>query len=205
MESKRERSRRKTRQKIFEAARSLYLEDGAENVTTRQIADRAGVGLGTVNLHFKDKTSLLLEVFYEKIEAFSFGLLERVPDGTLTDQLRFLVESEYSFYVEHPSLSRVVKESMFVDGAMGEQYDAQMWRYCDRLSGLFGAARQRGEIRRDADCAVAAHAVASHYLFGLIIGARETPFNRDKALAMAWPLIELLIQGLLSQEEHHES
>lgn len=48
------------RQSIIDAARAiLNEEDDIEKITVRQIAERAGVGIGLINYHFKSKDSLL--------------------------------------------------------------------------------------------------------------------------------------------------
>ena len=47
---------------IIEAARELLLKHGAEAVTTRQVAARAGVAVGTLYQYFPDRDAILLEL-----------------------------------------------------------------------------------------------------------------------------------------------
>lgn len=48
------------RQAIIDAARTILNEaDDIEKITVRQIAERAGVGIGLINYHFKSKDNLL--------------------------------------------------------------------------------------------------------------------------------------------------
>lgn len=50
-----------TRQRLLEAAVQLIIEEGWGSVTTRKIAQRAGVQFGVVHYHFSSVTDLLIE------------------------------------------------------------------------------------------------------------------------------------------------
>lgn len=205
-ESRRERSKRETRQRIFQSARALFLEEGFEKTTMRDIAAKAGVGLGSVNLHFKDKSSLMHEVFYEEIETKSLEARNSLPQGSLKEQLIYLLEEEYGFYERHhPTFALVVKESFFVSGEWGDRYEKQLWEYATALARLFDAARERGEIRKGVESHAAATAFISSYLFGLTLGVRETPFDANKVMKQVAPMIHLLIEGMQSRKSDHES
>lgn len=58
-----DRNRSDTRDAIRAAAEDLYAEHGINGVTTRALAERAGVNMAAVNYHFGNKDSLTLEVF----------------------------------------------------------------------------------------------------------------------------------------------
>src|SRR5579863_2079124 len=47
------------RDEILTAARALFLEHGAENVTTRQIAARVGISQTALYVYFKSKEEML--------------------------------------------------------------------------------------------------------------------------------------------------
>ncbi|QPP08767.1 TetR/AcrR family transcriptional regulator [Streptomyces bathyalis] len=50
-----------TRQRLLDAAAQLIVEDGWGAVTTRRVADRAGLRPGLVHYHFSSVTDLLIE------------------------------------------------------------------------------------------------------------------------------------------------
>ncbi|WP_267137416.1 TetR/AcrR family transcriptional regulator [Anianabacter salinae] len=52
-----------TRDALRDAAEELYAEKGIDGVTTRGLAERAGVNMAAVNYHFRNKDNLTLEVF----------------------------------------------------------------------------------------------------------------------------------------------
>jgi AcrR family transcriptional regulator len=60
-------------EQILEAARRCLLELGYANLSTRRIAEAAGLGLGHIHYHFGSKRSLLLAVLAEE----NARLLER--------------------------------------------------------------------------------------------------------------------------------
>jgi AcrR family transcriptional regulator len=64
----RQQQKEKTRGDILMAAKELFLDAGYESSTTRQIADAAGVGIGTVFAHFPDKHALLQELLLHDID-----------------------------------------------------------------------------------------------------------------------------------------
>ena len=54
------------RQRMLEAARTCLLEGGYANLSTRRIADQAGLALGHLHYHFGSKRQLLLAVLAEE-------------------------------------------------------------------------------------------------------------------------------------------
>jgi AcrR family transcriptional regulator len=61
------RDAERNRQRILDAARELFAEQGL-GVTLNDIAHHAGVGVGTVYRRFPDKTQLIEELFEQRLE-----------------------------------------------------------------------------------------------------------------------------------------
>jgi AcrR family transcriptional regulator len=57
-----------TREQILDAARRCLLDDGYAGLSTRRIAQAAGLGLGHIHYHFGSKGNLLLAVLAEENE-----------------------------------------------------------------------------------------------------------------------------------------
>lgn len=64
------------RRQIIDAARSLYDERPYEDVSTRELAEAAGVARGLINHYFGDKRQLFLEVMRDSVI---------LPEDTLPD------------------------------------------------------------------------------------------------------------------------
>ncbi len=77
--SLRERNKAERRRRVLEAARAVFLEHGYEAATTREIAARAGVAVGTVFVYARDKRDLLMTIVNDDLEAVtdeSFAVLD---------------------------------------------------------------------------------------------------------------------------------
>jgi len=72
---RRERERENLRQEILDAARQLFLKNGYENVSMRQIAAKIEYSPTTIYLYFKNKS----ELFHSLCEE-TFAILERELD-----------------------------------------------------------------------------------------------------------------------------
>ena len=134
----------RTRSTILQAARDLFAERGYEAATMRELATRAGVAVGTINLHFADKTSLLAAALDEDIEAALAGA-EVPADASLERRLEALIRPLYAYYAERPDLSRVlVKESLLLAGVWGRHFTEQLAR-----GEPVAPCRLRYSLRRD--------------------------------------------------------
>lgn len=78
-------------QRLLGAAREAFAELGA-NAEVKDIAERAGVGVGTIYRHFASKEVLLREVILEAKAEFERGVATHVRSGDPIEALRhFLV------------------------------------------------------------------------------------------------------------------
>ena len=66
----------KTKKRLCDSALRLFVEQGVNKTTTREIAAAAGVAEGTLYRHFKSKDALAWELFYENYAAMADLLAE---------------------------------------------------------------------------------------------------------------------------------
>ena len=83
---------RRNRQRILESAREIFAENGID-AQMDDVADRAGVGVGTVYRHFPTKEALMVELVRQKFRLFAAEArraLERdgEPFAVFADMLR---------------------------------------------------------------------------------------------------------------------
>ena len=72
--NRRQAAKIRTRQKVLDAARSLFAERGYEPATIRDIAKGAGMSTGAVFANFQDKAELFEAVLTEDIDRKSTRL-----------------------------------------------------------------------------------------------------------------------------------
>lgn len=81
--------------------------DGAGGITTRRIAERAGVGLGLINYHFGSKDNLITECVQRIIGRVVAGF--RMDREFESDRERLCAWADYvfEFLFQHPVISRI--------------------------------------------------------------------------------------------------
>jgi AcrR family transcriptional regulator len=87
------------RQHIHEAAMKLFVEKGIEGTTTREIAEAAKAGEGTMFRHYKSKEDLAWHLFDENLTRFLVELeddIQRQP--TTRQKIRAMVEKCYALF-----------------------------------------------------------------------------------------------------------
>jgi len=144
----RERNKIDKLRRIKEAARELLVAKGFDDTTTREIAIRAGVGLGTIFVYAENKRDLLFLIVNEELETV-IGQAEASisPDVCFLENLLRVAEMHYVFFGRQPALSRfVLREMTFYDsGAQAGRF--QITR--ERLISLFGDTVAREDLSSD--------------------------------------------------------
>jgi AcrR family transcriptional regulator len=104
--SLRERNKTERRRRVLEAARAVFLEHGYDAATTREIATRAGVAVGTVFVYARDKRDLLMTIVNDDLEAVTEASFANL-DGAepFLEKLIALFEPRYHYWVRDPELS----------------------------------------------------------------------------------------------------
>lgn len=75
-ESRFERNRQRTRQKLMDATNALIFEEGYAALTIKRITERADMGYGTFYLHFRDKDDIVWQVTRVFIDTYLSALIE---------------------------------------------------------------------------------------------------------------------------------
>src|SRR5262249_49862822 len=76
-----------TRQRILETARKLFVSEGFESATTRDIADAAGIASGTLFNYFPTKEAVLASLVADAIEGMDGDFLNADAPGSLEEDL----------------------------------------------------------------------------------------------------------------------
>jgi len=193
----RERKKLARRGRIVEAARELFREKGFEATTTREIAERADVGAGTVFVYAKSKSDLLVLVYWEAIRDTVRRAFTTLPKGaTLADELMHVFTRLFDMYARDPELSRVyIRELVFGQVEAREEMDELTRLFFRTAAERAEAARLRGEVGDHFEPAAAAQNFFGLYFFALTVWLGGWTDKRG-ALAGLRAAVELQIEGL---------
>ena len=184
-----------TRKIILENARTLFNELGFDKTSTRTIAKKAGVGVGTVFSHFPDKQSLLIAALLDDLNSTHENALKSLPiDAHVCDKFLHLAEYYYSYYLKRPELSRILlKEMLFVKGEWGKKLLIHADQFVLFVQYLLEEAKEKEEISANTDTMLCANALFSYYLNVLFLGLNKPEFKLKKRLIFLRRLITQLI------------
>jgi AcrR family transcriptional regulator len=95
-----------TRQRVLAAARDLFASQGYEAATVRQIANLAGVAVGSVFTCFASKGEILSEVMKDRLDGLYAELDRVIPHlrGSTADRLRSMFAIHFAFEFRHVQL-----------------------------------------------------------------------------------------------------
>lgn len=194
--TRRYRQKMETRRLIREAAYDLFEARGYEKTTMRQLASRAGVGLGTIFQHFPDKASLLAACFREDLLQLTDSALADLPRTGLRDQLLHLVRHFFTFYARRPHLFRVLLQGiMFQHTEAAARIELDLLAFLERVAALAEEARRRGELAPKVNPQLLASAFWAFYGLSLSMGLRGDDFDVTAQTEMVGLLLDQHLAG----------
>lgn len=141
---------------VVEAAKVVFAESGVD-APVRQIAARAGLGVGTLYRHFPQRSDLVVAVFQREVdacaEAASTLAAETSPGEALIQWLYRYTE----FIATKRGLAAALHSGDPAFDALPAYFEQ---RLLPALRSLLNAAAAAGEVRSDVDAEDLIHAVA---------------------------------------------
>ncbi len=196
----RERSRLETIDRIVVTARKLLAEQGYDATTTRQVATKAGLGVGTLFNYVKDKRDLIYLILNKDLLLVTEVSLEAPKTWqTFPDKVLSIFEHHYRFFASEPTLSRILLTEA-VEHAPGfhlQELIAVRAAIIDGLERVVAAAQEAGEIKSNRHASLIARSI----FFVHSANVRwwlDTPNIPDwrVGLRQFGELLELQIEGL---------
>jgi len=142
----------KTRQKLLDAAKSVFLEEGFQKATISQMIKQAETGYGTAYVHFQGKEDLLsvlmenvMEQFYE-IATISFlpATKEEAVQTIRQQCLAFLKMAE-----AERSMMQVFEQAIGISAVISDTWKAIREKFIQRISMDIAYSQQHGLARTD--------------------------------------------------------
>jgi AcrR family transcriptional regulator len=198
----RERRKMERRRRVLEAAREVFLEHGYENATTREIATRAGVAVGTVFVYARDKRDLLMTLVNDDLEAITeeaFANLD--PALPFVDRLIALFEPRYRYWVRDPEISTVALTETAATRLNDESSEtARFLRrrlgMTAKIAALVAAEQRAGRLGTPDDAPTIAMFIMGIYLAHVRVWLSEADPELDDGIARLRRQLRLAMTGL---------
>ncbi len=90
-------------QRILIATQTLIANEGLSKVSTHKVAKQAGISVGTIYLHFKDKDDLLNQLICFLLQKYNQHLSQNYdPKQPLIEQYRQFMYNQWAFFKTYP-------------------------------------------------------------------------------------------------------
>ena len=190
-QDRRSRHRERRRDQVFEAAVELFTEQGYDNTTMDEIAERADVARGTVFNHFTRKVEFLNEWAKRRREkAYAAVHAEHLDDHSVGEILsRYMTElARISINTRRETVSLLTAALSSTNLLAHPEMAGEMSKYVLR-------GKTRGEVYDDVDAEQAGLLVATGYFAILInwLDSEPEPFDLTRALT---DMVHLMLRGM---------
>jgi AcrR family transcriptional regulator len=180
----------RNRQRILDAAADLSAERGLQ-VSLDEVADRAGVGVGTVYRRFADREALIDALFQARIEEFIGIAKDAAADPDPWHGLTRFIELGTEFH----GRNRALKELMFSAPGGRDWVDRVRARIRPIVGRMVKAAQEQGRLRPDL------HTLDIPMITLMLASAME--FTGGVGTESWRRLLGIVVDGLESNRESH--
>ena len=191
---KRQVRKQETRETIRQCAKSLFQTKGFEATTSRQIAEAAGIAVGTIFVHFESKSAILVDILYEDIEERVSVAFATLPMGAETAvQLLHIAGVLYGYYLEHIELSRVLLQHNLLQPAGQADFKQQIEQFQVALTAVLVQGQVRGDVVATKDSGTMAYLFIAAYFFVLVGLVREDVPDLAEGLGRLAELTQVIV------------
>jgi AcrR family transcriptional regulator len=172
----------RNREQLLEAGKAAFTAVGAD-VPLEEIAQRAGLGIGTLYRHFPTRDALLAAVYRREVEQLTASAETLLAVGPPAEALKAWLH----VLVDYMATKRVIAPALQASPGEGQAaYAASGPAIAQALNRLAQAAAQSGDIRAD---------VGPDDLYRMLIGV-SYGYDQPDWEPSARRLIEILMAGL---------
>jgi AcrR family transcriptional regulator len=191
----------KTRQKqITDAALAVFSAKGFGNSTVADIADAAGIGVGTIYNYYKDKQDLLISLIAQSLISTDLVKLLGNPQARNNEELmQLLLEERLAFGLDNAQKMLFLFFEIQRDPRLRHQYAAEVVSpLLNKLEKYIIAQVKNGSFRK-VDAKVIARTFAASIIGNAVLyrlEQRDSPFKKSRVKEIAEEIRDLFIHGL---------
>jgi AcrR family transcriptional regulator len=190
---RRERRRQEVRERLYEAAVSLFVEQGFTATTMDSIAERADVARATVFYHFAQKIGFLEEWGrHRRGQVAAILAADQVQGRPVAEQLRRYLAEMARINLAARRESVVLMDAAARYGGLFRDPSLDV-----ELARLIACGQQTGEIRADVNAAQVGGILAVGYFSTVLrwIAAEPPPFHLPDELDA---MLDIVLRGVLT-------
>jgi AcrR family transcriptional regulator len=148
----REAKKRRTRERILEAALALFRERGYDEARVQDIIARVGISEGTFFNYFPTKEALLHDFALVQVELYREALRYETeePETSVPDRIRHVMRAVAMTVAEDRDFQAIVYTRSDLFSSRGVLKERTLLMY-EQLTELFRLGQRRGEVRADVD------------------------------------------------------
>jgi AcrR family transcriptional regulator len=194
VQERRAREKASIREEILDAARTLFVKEGYENVSIRKIADKIEYAPGTIYLYFRDKAEILDRICEETFSrlAEKIHAINTDPSNPL-DGLKRGLRTYIQFGVDNPNHYIVT----FIQAKQipREEQPKAGERCFDNLRAAVSRCIEAGQLNcEDVEEVSQALWAGAHGVTALLVTCTSFPFIEQNRLIDR--VVEILIEGI---------
>jgi AcrR family transcriptional regulator len=192
-----------TRERLIDAAARIIRDRGLSAVTTKDVAQAAGVAEATIYRHFQDKTDLLLNVLRERLPGHFLALIEEFPRragrGDVAANLEQLATAAVAFF----DLNAPFTAALGADRALAASHYARLRQLGtgpvavqNALETYLRQEQRLGRVHADVNPLAAAYlllGICFNYARSRYIGSDPTGFSEEEFVT---EIVRTLMTGL---------
>jgi AcrR family transcriptional regulator len=177
---------RRSYQALLDAAAELFGSQGYDAVGTPEIAQRAGVSVGTFYRYFEDKHQVYLEIMRRTMIAAHRETLENLTPERFVGKARHeTIAHAVSVLFDHvllrPELTRSFMEMSLRDPSVAELRRAFEQVSCERLATLITAVTTRTDVPDPDAFAYVLYGAGMQCAYGLAVHLVPSALDRERA------------------------
>mgnify|MGYP006266992487 CR=1 FL=1 len=138
------------RERLIDAALTLFNSRGYAATTVREICEAAGVTKPVLYYHFRNKEGIYLHVMNEGFLDFASTITRALDrQGTATERLHGLLQDTYALFLRHVPEARLMHAMYYgpPQGAPAYDFDRYHQNFEDAVRGVLEEGAAAGEFR----------------------------------------------------------
>jgi len=196
-------TKEKTRQKIVDTARDLFTEKGFDQATTRDLASRAGIAVGTLFNYFPSKEALGMEIIAEALDAGrrEYAALRRGSESLEEDLFLFAITGLNELKPHRAYLAPVVESALspFASSKGNETGERVRIEHLEDVAAIVGVHAKTGQ-----PSFVAIHLYWALYLGVLAFWSQDGSPDQEDTLVLLDQSMRLFVSSLDSNQSRTE-